>query len=379
MNKKILWVALFLTGAASAESDCSWVIRLSQRTTTVVQDQSAFAAQASAFCQEYAQSKAENKSTSAGASYAGIGASFGQSGGSAESLASKLCKSDSQSSSRTDAYQQYVETIAPGAYASYNRCVELRASGVGINIESNYVLPTYLSAAVSYRSPESNSEGLFDYTSSPDVACKWKGGSKNQRGPIKLRGGEQTALECKRASGSVASTIKIFPTTRPDSALDFKWTNFRGDLPVDELLRLRASIDASVSALDATRESLAASVLGFAAEQCPRGWMPYQPAEGRFLRGIAPQVTATGDPDGKRKPGSYQADTFLDHVHATPDVIRDAGRMDQSNTPAAAANTYAFKSVGGTTGNAVGGGGETRPRNAAVLFCTPTASFSQSK
>lgn len=72
MNKKILWVALFLTGAASAESDCSWVIRLSQRTTTVVQDQSAFAAQASAFCQEYAQSKAENKSTSAGASYAGV-------------------------------------------------------------------------------------------------------------------------------------------------------------------------------------------------------------------------------------------------------------------------------------------------------------------
>ena len=72
MKKKLLWMALCVASAASAQTDCSWVIRLSQRTTTVIQDQSAFAAQASAFCQEYAHASASNSSTSVGVSYAGV-------------------------------------------------------------------------------------------------------------------------------------------------------------------------------------------------------------------------------------------------------------------------------------------------------------------
>ena len=380
MKKKLLWMALCVASAASAQTDCSWVIRLSQRTTTVIQDQSAFAAQASAFCQEYAHASASNSSTSVGVSYAGVGASFGQSGGSAESLASKLCKSDNQSSSRTDAYQQYVETIAPGAYDSYNRCIALKSDSVDINIERDHVLPKYFSASVSYRAPDSNAEGLFDFTSSPGVICKWRGHDALQRGPIRLKGNEQTVLECNRASSTDASTVKIFPTTKPDSALDFRWTSFRGDLPVDELQRLRAAVDSGVSALDATKASLAGAVLGFAADSCPQGWALYEPAQGRFLRGLTTQATVTGDPDGQRKPGSYQADAFADHVHALPGIIRDAGAMSQSNVPTAGGMTYAFTTGGGSTANAVAGAGsESRPRNVAVLFCTPTETLGQRK
>lgn len=379
MKRTLLLAALCLSGAATAATDCSWVIRLSQRTTTVVQDQSAFEAQASAFCQEYASAKSSNSSTNVGVSYAGVGVSLGQSGGSADSLASKLCKSDNQSSSRADAYREYVETIAPGAFSSYDRCIQLTSAGVDINIERDNVLPTYFSASVAYRAKDANSEQLLDFTTSPGVSCKWKGASTKQgAAPFRLKGNAQTALECTRASSSSPSTLKIFATTMPESALDFKWTNFRGELPVDELLRLRASVDSSVNALNATRESLANSVVGFASDRCPEGWAQFEPAQGRFLRGIAPQKTDSGDPDGLRKAGSYQADALGRHAHKSAgNVIVDALAMSQSNVPTAGGNTYAFTTkVADTTTD---GADETRPRNVAVMFCSPAAALGQRK
>ncbi|HEX7893378.1 MAG TPA: hypothetical protein VF447_04240 [Terriglobales bacterium] len=376
--RKLLWMALFSSSAAAAATDCSWVIRLSQRTTTVVQDKSGFEAQANAFCEEYSRAKASNSSTSAGASYAGIGASFGQSGGSAENFASKLCKSDNQSSSRADAYREYVETIAPGAFASYDRCIQLTNAGVDIGIDKDNVLPTYFSASVSYRGKDSNSEQLVNFTSSPGATCKWKGGGAKEGMPFRLKVNEQTALECTRTSSTSASTIKIFPTTMPDSALDFKWTNFRDGLPADELARLRASVDSSINALDTVRASLSSSVLGFAADQCPQGWTQYEPAQGRFLRGIAPKVIDGGDPDGQRKAGAYQGDALGRHSHSSAgNIIIDAGRMNQSNVPARIGADYAFTTAIAKT--TTDGGDETRPRNVAVLFCTPSPGLGQRK
>jgi len=52
-------------------------------------------------------------------------------------------------------------------------------------------------------------------------------------------------------------------------------------------------------------------VVAFASETCPPGWTEYQPAYGRFIRGIdkGPD-NEKNDPDGQRSSGAIQDDAI---------------------------------------------------------------------
>lgn len=52
------------------------------------------------------------------------------------------------------------------------------------------------------------------------------------------------------------------------------------------------------------------AVMAFNLTTCPAGWKEFEPAMGRFVRGIDP--TGKIDPDGKRPPGSTQEDAIRD-------------------------------------------------------------------
>ena len=109
----------------------------------------------------------------------------------------------------------------------------------------------------------------------------------------------------------------------------------------------------------------AGTIAAFEDTVCPAGWTEYEPARGRFLRGI--DNGAGIDPDGTRAPGNLQDDDFESHTHTlSPDWNNDA--IDNTGTGAQA-------STGGGSGTtAATGGAETRPANVAILYCQATGS-----
>lgn len=133
------------------------------------------------------------------------------------------------------------------------------------------------------------------------------------------------------------------------------------------------------------------TIAAFAGTTCPTGWTEYAAARGRFLRGI--DNGAGIDPDGTRTPGSAQGESIQDHKHLTAigfdgssfygwgdasgtptfgsTVVTAPRRLHQSNFITANQGVRAAYTDSGVV---IGGGGETRPENVAVLFCQYTGS-----
>lgn len=111
------------------------------------------------------------------------------------------------------------------------------------------------------------------------------------------------------------------------------------------------------------------AVLAFNLSECPEtlGWNEYEPARGKFIRGIDPTGSNEIDPDGKRAPGSSQEDEFKDHTHG----VRVAYALGGDNTH----QYYSLaapppKISGEEEGHIKSKGGlETRPKNVALLYC----------
>ncbi|TCT42639.1 hypothetical protein EDB29_102477 [Vibrio crassostreae] len=114
------------------------------------------------------------------------------------------------------------------------------------------------------------------------------------------------------------------------------------------------------------------SVLAFASASCPQGWIEYEPAYGRFIRGID-KSGSNIDPEGSREYGHIQNDTLKSHSHPHEDIywmeawgkqnhalkntVGDSGG-DGDNEP------YIYNSKTSNTGDE-----ETRPKNVALLYC----------
>ncbi|MES9901599.1 MAG: hypothetical protein ABW168_02820 [Sedimenticola sp.] len=109
------------------------------------------------------------------------------------------------------------------------------------------------------------------------------------------------------------------------------------------------------------------AILAFNSKACPKGWKVYEPAEGRFLRGIDRNG---GSDERGRAPGSIQDDTLQDHQHSI-EPAKSAAHQPGSPAPHGYGsgpyghNIESTKGVGGSARIS----GETRPKNVAVLFC----------
>ncbi|CAO4176017.1 hypothetical protein [Methylorubrum populi] len=123
--------------------------------------------------------------------------------------------------------------------------------------------------------------------------------------------------------------------------------------------------------LQSQLDKLKKSIVGFEAETCPDGWEAYEPAYGRFLRGINPSGSPV-DPDGRRAAGSHQDDAIASHAHSVGTSGADSfsmapggatQRLAHFKPPADAFSGGPAKETGAT------GSSETRPKNVAVLFC----------
>lgn len=112
---------------------------------------------------------------------------------------------------------------------------------------------------------------------------------------------------------------------------------------------------------------------------CPFGWSPYEPAAGRFIRGLDVTGGKT-DPDGLRQAGETQEDAIKTHKH--PVEQSTLRRMVKDHEPPVAVGgefqtTPAYDGTGlqRIHGDVVDsddnleGSSETRPKNVALLYC----------
>ncbi|MBY6164863.1 hypothetical protein KUW14_03290 [Pseudooceanicola nitratireducens] len=112
--------------------------------------------------------------------------------------------------------------------------------------------------------------------------------------------------------------------------------------------------------------------MAFALDECPAPyWEPYEPAQGRFVRGVDPRAERdfieSGVDEGKpRSFGSVQDDMLAAHSH-TQRYVDTKGHFNQDGWE------YVPFVKGGVNANGSDttkvGGRETRPINVALLYC----------
>lgn len=109
------------------------------------------------------------------------------------------------------------------------------------------------------------------------------------------------------------------------------------------------------------------AVVAFDLKKCPSsGWQEYKLAHGKFIRGIDRSGTKI-DPDGERKPGAPQKDSFKSHFHTQDADIH--GKGGGYWMPPPSRHFHHSKSQSKTSSV---GGAETRPINVALLYCRKT-------
>ncbi|SOU43006.1 hypothetical protein [Pseudoalteromonas carrageenovora] len=116
------------------------------------------------------------------------------------------------------------------------------------------------------------------------------------------------------------------------------------------------------------------SVLAFNSTRCPAGWSPYEPAFGRFVRGIDYKNQKI-DPVGKRKPGDVRSDTLKSHSHSYEyDQNRHKGGHNRGGR-AGNERFSAFRTDSNetqTSNTEKTGVTETAPKSVALLYCERT-------
>jgi len=208
MRSIVCIVAMVGSISASAQ-ECEKVIALSKTVSSTVAEKSEFEKQAANFCNEYKKSGSSAASTSAGGVGKFISASFGQSNMSAEEVASKVCSASSGESTRSDAYQQYVENIANGAYSAYETCVKFKETNdLRFDVDLASVLPSEFTVAIGYsQAIQGATTAELSYSASKGVSCTWNG--KKDQSAQKLEAPSSTLVKCSRVDQTKKSYVKF--------------------------------------------------------------------------------------------------------------------------------------------------------------------------
>ena len=303
-----------------ARADCTDVVAMSKLTTSVVQTSQQIEEYARDFCNQYSSNKSNTFALQASASYKVLSASLGISSQSIDQVASSYCDATQHSNRKNDSYRQYVESIAPGAYDSYNTCIALQADNVIVSPQKNTLLPKELTISVSYASQSGNANfHMINWSASSGVSCAWSVGNAPS---IKLSPGSTNVLKCNRTDDSKKSSVTVFATTRAHSDVSFLWSAYTNQLPTDALAILNQQVSEAVRVNNLLTQSIASAVVPFAAGSCPAGWTEYVPAYGRFIRGI--DRPGTTDAGGVRAIANIQEDDFKAHDHTRPGAVYDA-------------------------------------------------------
>ena len=367
MKVILSFISLFII-VGLANADCVDLISVSKVVGVTVESQDEFESHANAFCKEYKESRRSKKKANYGGSYKFLSASMGKSGASESEVASKYCSASTGEYKRKDAYRNYVETIAPSAYKAYEKCVELSKGGINFDVNKASILPNEMSISVSYSSKTRTDNVDMDYSSSKDVQCRWR--SSPQSSEKKIDAGSTCVLECSRNNINRKSYIKIFPSSSTYEPLTLGWPAYdEQGRPCDLLQNLTQRLQEVSDQMSC----LSGAVVPFALDECPSGWSEYEPAYGRFIRGID-RSEGKIDPDGERAPGDLQEDDIKKHKHNLPQyIVTHGGKGDLAKGTFYGVHFNEFimqtDDFPISEDKSKHMGDETRPQNVSLIFC----------
>lgn len=254
MNSSWLTLIPLLAAAYSSPAlagECEELIALSKIATSVTQDQSSIEAHAKNYCSQYSKSTGSSKSLNVSASYKVLSGALGTSRSSFEDVASAFCDASNSYAARKDAYRQYVETIAPGAYDAYAKCKEAAHNDVRFSLEAH--LPNEFIMLISFTPLNKGQVADLAYETSSGIQCVWKINGKETGGPTSLKEAATLPLLCKRANAGHTGfvTIIVSNSARPGNRFTFKWTA-SADVrcPNDSLCRIITDLEKRVADLE---------------------------------------------------------------------------------------------------------------------------------
>lgn len=272
----------------------------------------------------------------------------------------KWCNQNAAFAESNSSLVQEAETISVSALSSWEQCIDMSRKQIQIK---------FLPAG------EHDEFVHFEIDSTHD-------------GALKYLGLKATNYECEESMVYVLDGDRVDPTSQPSITnsniqIDCKRTppEIKEKKGVGKIKyhlgyiavntsgpSLAVSFPEVVSSYYVTPPN---SVVAFNSTTCPDGWTPYEPAFGRFVRGIDYKEQKI-DPAGKRKPGDVRDDTLKEHSHAyTYDRNRNRGGPSRGgragNDRFSAFRTDSNETVPSDT--AITGAVETAPKSVALLYC----------
>ena len=202
--------AIFSGSLASA--DCVDVIKAAALRGTVIEDASQVEAEVKRFCSEYASSKAAGEAFSGNVSYGTIGIGAGSSSQSIEQVASKYCDASDMSNNKSNYYEQYVEEIAPGAFESYDRCIESSDTRVSASLDPNAIHAKSLTIVISSRQDTSSGgQDKVQFVPSDGISCSWtnKINAETDENTVTISADSSAGLYCTRQDDTVQGSITL--------------------------------------------------------------------------------------------------------------------------------------------------------------------------
>lgn len=236
--------------ADSYAQDCSNVIALSKTIRTSVSDKREVEAHAANFCSEYSRHFMERSTYNFGASFSFLSGSAEGGSAAADEVASKYCSASDRSRASSDAFRQYIESIAPGAYTAYEQCLVLTNADVRFNVNVGSVLPKEFSLTASFRSSTGDPSTTIAYTSSADVTCKWDGLDGETK---RITNGRSSILKCTRGNQETKSYVTVvwIGSGGPQNPLTLPWQAYdTAGVPVDSLTTLTRAVTRLGSRVD---------------------------------------------------------------------------------------------------------------------------------
>lgn len=268
-------VVLLLVGYCTVTfaDDCSTVIALSRVRNISISDQNAVEANAANFCSEYSSSHGQSSSASFGASYSFLAASFGGSSATVDQVASRYCSASSHYSASSDAYKNYVETVAPGAYDAYRVCVQSNAQNLNYSVNLGSILDTSFAISASFPYIAGARPAEVKYAPGPGVHCHWD--NSPSEGKTKIETGHSEILQCFRTDSGRDTYVTVQMTTAAVPPLTLRWPAYKDGVPVSALSDLERSL-AELTKRIGTDESNVAPYIGgpryILSATCPADW-----------------------------------------------------------------------------------------------------------
>ncbi len=206
-------------------------------------DRAALGRRAAQFCAEYSRAKTEAERAGIAAKYQFVGVQIDAGTTSLVQLAQSYCSSTDAAVVDSFTYKVYVESIAPGAYDAYEKCLDMSRDGVRFNVQNAAILPKRISLSVSYVSGVRDDQyAAISVLSPADGKCMWKVSDDVRSGSdgVKLQSGTTAVLWCERTEQGKPAAIRITRTDGTNGELVLPWRAYdEHDQPIDMRARVR--------------------------------------------------------------------------------------------------------------------------------------------